>query len=136
MRGQHQDQSTSKNYPNADFAGRLAIHAQTLAKHIMFDGKAARGMEVETGGSVYRVAAKREIILSCGATQTPQLMMVSGFGDKQLLSKRNIMIVHDLPGVGQNLQDHPRLGLSFAVNIDTAAKVIKNPSRMLDAVVQ
>lgn len=134
MHGKRQERSTSTEYLKGDFGGRLAIHAQTLAKRIIFDGKAARSVEVETEGSLYRINAKREVILSCGALQTPQLLMVSGVGEERLLSQYNIPLVHALPGVGQNLQDNPGFGLSFNVNIDTAVKIIKNPSLMLKAV--
>jgi choline dehydrogenase-like flavoprotein len=53
-----------------------------------------------------RVSARREIIVSCGALQTPQLLMLSGIGDAAHLSERGIGVLHNLPGVGRNLQDH------------------------------
>lgn len=123
-------------YLNGNFGGRLAIHAQTFAKRIIFDDKTARSVEVETDASTYRIHAKREVILSCGAFQTPQLLMVSGVGESRLLSEHNIPIVHALPGVGQNLQDNPGFGLSFNVNVDTAVEIIKSPTRMLAAINQ
>lgn len=136
LHGKRQERSTSAEYLKGDFDGRLAIHAHTFAKRIIFDGKAARSVQVETGTLLYRINARREVILSCGAFQTPQLLMVSGVGEKRFLSTNDIPLVHALPGVGQNLQDNPGFGLSFSVNIDTAAKIIKNPSRMLAAINQ
>lgn len=136
IHGKRQERSTSTEYLKADFGGRLAIHTQTFAKRIVFDGKAARSVEVETAALPYRINARREVILSCGALQTPQLLMVSGIGEKRLLSEHNIPLVHALPGVGRNLQDNPGFGLSFNVNIDTAIKIIKTPSRMLTAINQ
>lgn len=132
--GQSQERSTSIDYLRPDLDDRLAIHAQTLAKRIVFKGKKARGVEVETGGTNYSINARREVILSCGAFQTPQLLMVSGIGDGQQLSALNITVVKDLPGVGKNLQDNPGFGLSFPVKVDTAVKVIRNSSRLLSAI--
>lgn len=136
LHGKRQERSTSVEYLKGGFGGRLAIHAQTLAKRIIFDGKAARSVQVETGTLLYQINARREVILSCGSLQTPQLLMVSGVGEKRLLSANGIPLIHALPGVGQNLQDNPGFGLSFSVNIDTAAKIIKSPSRMLAAMNQ
>lgn len=134
MDGRNQERSTSIDYLKLDLNGRLAIHPQTMANRIVFEGKQARGVEVETGGTRYNISARRDVILSCGALQTPQLLMVSGIGDRRLLSALNIPVVNDLPGVGQNLQDNPGFGLSFAVNVDTAVKVIRNTTRLLSAI--
>ena len=54
-----------------------------------------------------QIRARREVILASGAFQSPQLLMLSGVGDSAALGKHGIASVHHLPGVGQNLQDHP-----------------------------
>jgi choline dehydrogenase-like flavoprotein len=87
---------------------RPNLHVVTgaTARRILFrDGRAA-GAEYQRGDKVERVTAAREIIVSCGALQTPQLLMLSGIGDAAHLSQRGIDLVQDLPGVGRNLQDH------------------------------
>lgn len=84
--GKRQERSTSTEYLNGDFGGRLAIHPPTLAKRIIFDRKAARSVEVETDALVYRINARQEVILAYGALQTPQLLMVIGVGGKRLSS--------------------------------------------------
>ncbi len=70
-------------------------------------GKKAIGVEYKKGNQVYRVNATREILLSAGALQSPQILMLSGVGDASDLEKHNIPVVHHLAGVGKNLQDHP-----------------------------
>ncbi|HIN05864.1 MAG TPA: choline dehydrogenase, partial [Dehalococcoidia bacterium] len=58
------------------------------------------------GGGVLNFNASREVILSAGAIGSPQILQVSGIGPGQLLSSKGIRVIHDLPGVGENLQDH------------------------------
>ena len=70
----------------------------------------AYGVEFRAGGIPLKVMANREIILSAGAIQSPQLLMLSGIGPKDHLKEVGIPVVHDSPGVGQNLQDHPAIG--------------------------
>ena len=67
-------------------------------------------MKFRAGGIPLKVMANREIILSAGAIQSPQLLMLSGIGPKDHLKEVGIPVVHDSPGVGQNLQDHPAIG--------------------------
>ena len=64
------------------------------------------GMEAESGGEVFTVEGN-EIIVSSGAIASPQLLMLSGVGPREHLESLGIQVVHDLPGVGQNLRDHP-----------------------------
>ena len=67
-------------------------------------------------GKRYRVSAKKEIIMSAGAINTPQLLMLSGLGDPATLKKFGIKALVDLPDIGQNLQDHTLLPNQFEVN--------------------
>lgn len=80
-----------------------------------FGTKRALGVEFAASASAPRVhvTARREVILSAGAVGSPQILQLSGFGDKNLLKKHNITLVKDLPGVGQNLQDHLSGAVSF-----------------------
>lgn len=85
----------------------LSVQTDALTQRILFDGKRAIGVEYKQGGKTITVHARKEVILSAGAFQSPQLLMLSGVGDAKELQKHNIPLVHHLPGVGQNLQDHP-----------------------------
>ena len=74
-------------------------------------------MEVASGGERFTVEAE-EIILSSGAIASPQLLMLSGVGPRSELEKLGIPVVHELPGIGQNLRDHPNVRLSLQVKDD------------------
>ena len=82
----------------------VITHAQVA--RIGFEGKVAQGVHFKQDGSARYVAAKREVILSAGAFGSPQILMLSGVGDAKALASQGIPLLHDLPGVGQNLQDH------------------------------
>ncbi len=84
----------------------LAIITNALATRIVFDGKRAVGVRYTQDGTERVVRAQREVLLAAGALQSPQLLMVSGVGPAQQLAQHGINVVADLPGVGQNLQDH------------------------------
>jgi len=73
---------------------------------ILMEGKRAVGVEYSQGGKIKRLEAGREVLLSAGALQSPQILMLSGIGPAQHLQRHGIDVVHDAPGVGQNLQDH------------------------------
>uniref|UniRef100_A0A0B7JVM3 Glucose-methanol-choline oxidoreductase N-terminal domain-containing protein n=1 Tax=Bionectria ochroleuca TaxID=29856 RepID=A0A0B7JVM3_BIOOC len=109
----------------------LKVFTQTLAKKILFDcNKKAHGVQVSTNGLGYTLKAKKEVIISGGAFQSPQILMVSGVGPKDQLEKFNINVVADLPGVGQNLWDHVLFGPTFEINglVDTLSGAINDPA--------
>jgi len=74
----------------------------------------ASGVEYEVGGEVRLAKATREVVLAGGAYNSPQLLMLSGIGPAAHLADRGIPVIHDLPGVGRNLAEHPRVPLEFA----------------------
>jgi choline dehydrogenase-like flavoprotein len=85
--------------------------------------KRAYGVEFQRDGRRYSVLAKKEVILSGGAINTPQLLMLSGIGPREHLENVGVLVIQDLPGVGQNLQEHVAMcGLTFIVN-DTVSIV-------------
>ncbi len=84
-----------------------------VRKVVIKDGKAV-GVEAESGGEVFHVAADR-VVLSAGAIRSPQLLMLSGIGAKDQLQKFGIPIVRELPGVGQNLMNHLSAQMTFKV---------------------
>jgi choline dehydrogenase len=84
----------------------LAVEVRAHAARIRFDGKRAVSVEYRRDGMVQTARARREIILSAGAINSPQLLQLSGVGDATLLKSHGIDVVHDSPAVGRNLQDH------------------------------
>tara|TARA_A100001391_G_scaffold162889_1_gene121941 strand:+ start:10796 stop:12502 length:1707 start_codon:yes stop_codon:yes gene_type:complete len=84
----------------------LDIQTHALTTRVIMEGKKAEGVEYLQGGRTRRVGARREVILSASAFNSPKLLMLSGIGPAQHLKSHGIEVVHDLPGVGQNLQDH------------------------------
>ena len=75
------------------------------------------GLEVKSGGETFTVEADN-IILSGGAIASPQILMLSGVGPADHIAEHGIDLVHDLPGVGRNLRDHPILPISFKTKPD------------------
>lgn len=95
----------------------LHILPNALVTKILFKNKAAIGVEYEYNKQMYTVTSQKEVIVSAGAVQSPQLLMVSGIGPKETLAKFKIPIVQALPGVGQNLINHMSFhGLIFNVD--------------------
>ncbi|QYS92611.1 GMC oxidoreductase [Trichoderma simmonsii] len=95
-------------------APSLTVYSKTMAQKIVFDGsKTARGVNVKANGVSFTLFANKEVILSAGAFQSPQLLMVSGVGPADVLEQHNIPVVADLPGVGQNLQDNPAVFVGY-----------------------
>ncbi len=84
----------------------LQVQCEALVQRIVFSGKRAEGVEYQKGGVSHRVTARKEVILSGGSFNSPHLLMLSGVGDKDELQQHGIPLVHDLPGVGKNLQEH------------------------------
>jgi choline dehydrogenase-like flavoprotein len=93
--------------PHLASRANLTVITGARARRILFAGKRASGVEFRQGGEIHTFHARREIILSAGALQSPQLLMLSGVGAGAELQKFGIPVIHDLPGVGKNLQDHP-----------------------------
>ncbi|HEY0418627.1 MAG TPA: choline dehydrogenase, partial [Acetobacteraceae bacterium] len=87
----------------------LSVTVGALCTRVLFEGKRAVGVEYSDRTGLRRVRADREVILSGGAINSPQLLMLSGIGDAAELRRLGIDMVANLPGVGQNLQDHLEL---------------------------
>jgi choline dehydrogenase-like flavoprotein len=84
----------------------LELRTGALARRILFDGRRAIGAEFLERGRAGRVLADREVILSAGSYNSPKLLMLSGIGPRDKLSAAGIDVFHELPGVGENLQEH------------------------------
>lgn len=89
----------------------LTIATGALATRILLEGRRAVGIAYEQGGQGKEARASREVILSGGAINSPQLLMLSGIGPAEELARHGIDVVHALPGVGGNLQDHPDIAI-------------------------
>ena len=110
--------SMGTNYVNPNrHRLNLTIRPNVLVTRILFDGKRAAAVEVESGGQRITVQGE-EIILSAGAIQSPQLLMLSGVGPEEHLSSLGINVVQDLAGIGQNMKDHPGVGIRLRVKED------------------
>ena len=89
--------------------GRTNLRVETgaLTQRILFEGRRAVGVEYRQNGQLRTLLARREVLLCAGALQSPQLLQLSGVGNGADLQKLGIEVVHNLPGVGKNLHDHP-----------------------------
>ena len=87
----------------------LELVTHTLVEQVLLEHNAARGVRLNHRGERHSVQARREVILACGAIKSPQLLMLSGIGPAAELSKHDIPLRHELPGVGRNLQDHLKI---------------------------
>ena len=84
----------------------LTILTKAQARRVVMDAGRATGVEVRRLGQVQVIGAAREVILSAGAFGSPQLLLLSGIGPRDELAAHGLQVRHELPGVGQNLQDH------------------------------
>lgn len=93
----------------------LRVVTGANATRLVFEEGRARGVEYAQGGNRVRAVASREVLLCAGALQSPQLLQLSGVGPHSVLQQHGIQVVRDLPGVGENLQDHLQFRLMFRV---------------------
>lgn len=86
----------------------LTVITDAHVQNILIDkNKVATGVRYKTNGKKHNIFAKKEVLLSAGAFNSPQILMLSGVGPKEELAKHDIPLKHELAGVGENLQDHP-----------------------------
>ena len=104
--------STSRAYLRPVMSRKnLTVIMNAHVTRILFEGKRASGVEYKKSGNLNQVNAKREVVLSSGAVNSPQLLQLSGIGPESVLKEANVSVVHHSPAVGKNLQDH--LGVSY-----------------------
>ncbi len=92
----------------------LTVETLALATRVRFRGRRAVGVDYLRAGRLHRTVDAGLVVLSGGAINTPQLLQLSGVGDETLLRSHGIEVVHHLPGVGENLQDHLEVYLQYA----------------------
>lgn len=124
---QHRDSSQTSFLEHAMRTSDIKVYTQTMARKIEFSNNTATGVQVTTAGRNYTISATKEVILSAGAFQSPQLLMVSGVGSRSVLEQYGIPIVKDLPGVGQSMMDQIYFGVAHQVNIPTASRLQYDP---------
>ena len=91
----------------------LRVETEAQATRVVFTGRRATGVIYRQAGAELAVTARREVLLCAGAVQTPQLLQLSGVGPPALLAALGIPVVQELPGVGENLQDHLQARVIF-----------------------
>ncbi len=92
--------------PHLGRRANLQVLTGVLATRVLLEGRRAVGVELREGGALRPLLARREVILSAGALQSPQLLMLSGIGNGADLQAQGVAVTHHLPGVGQHLHDH------------------------------
>ena len=107
----------------------LKVITGALSQRIVLDGKRATGVEFLRDGSKQLVSARREVILSAGPIASPHLLQLSGIGPGAVLQQAGIDVVHDLPGVGENLQDHLEFYFQFRCQQPITLNAELNPWR-------
>ena len=124
--------SSAKAFLNpAKSRKNLTVYTESQVTRILFEERRAFGVELKKGGprgQTGKIYARKEIILSGGAINSPQLLQLSGIGSTNLLKELGIPVVHNLPGVGENLRDHyaPRF-TARVKNIDTINEKARGP---------
>jgi choline dehydrogenase len=93
----------------------ITAEVKAFTRRILFDNNRAVGVEYEQGGIVKKAMANKEVILSGGSINSPQLLMLSGIGNADDLRKLDIPVVQNLPGVGENLQDHLEVYIQYEI---------------------
>jgi choline dehydrogenase len=104
----------------------LEVRTGVQVTRVLLEGGRVTGVEMLEGGTRRRVRAAREVVLTAGAVGTPQLLQLSGIGPGALLQQHGIPVLHDLPGVGENLQDHLQIRAVFAVEGVTTLNKLAN----------
>jgi choline dehydrogenase len=92
----------------------LTVLPNATVTRVVLEGKRAKGVEYRLGDATLReVRARREVVLSAGPLASPQLLELSGIGNSEILQQHGVPVAHHLPGVGENLRDHPNTRLTF-----------------------
>lgn len=138
-----EERSSSADYLKAALLSgkeNLKLYSHTLATKVVFDGNlTAKGVELQTSSygnsKTFRLNATKEVIISAGAFQSPQLLMVSGIGPRAQLEAHGIDVLVHRPGVGANMQDHLDFAPVWETSIENDVGGIADPS-IRDALVQ
>lgn len=106
----------------------LEVWTNAVATRVLFEGKRAVGVECSRDGVLVKAVARKEVVVSAGPIQSPKLLELSGIGRPDILAEQGIRVMHALPGVGENLADHPNVRLTFECSAPiTINDVLQNP---------
>lgn len=114
-RGQRCSTAAAYIHPNLN-RKNLTVLTNSHVERVLIDSGRATAVTFRQGNTIKTVTARKEIILSAGAYQSPQLLMLSGIGPTEELQRHGIEVKVDLPNVGQNLHDHPDMIIGYKVN--------------------
>ncbi|MEA2923372.1 MAG: choline dehydrogenase, partial [Alphaproteobacteria bacterium] len=106
----------------------LTIESGALAQRVVLERRRAVGLVYRKGTEERTVRARREVLLAAGAIQSPQLLELSGIGQREVLQRTGVDVVHELRGVGENLRDHLHVRISFETRLPvTLNTILRNP---------
>lgn len=111
----------------------LTIQPQAQARRLLLDGKRVTGVEYQTARGIVQAHAQAEVVLACGGVGSPHLLQVSGIGAREVLAQCGIAMQHELPGVGDNLQDHLQIRVAVRVK---GARTLNEASHSLPSKVK
>ncbi|MBJ6135201.1 choline dehydrogenase [Ochrobactrum sp. Q0168] len=115
----------------------LRVITKAETQRIVFEGKRAVGVIFERGGKQIFVRARREVVISAGSINSPKLLLLSGIGPAAQLRQLGIDVVHDLPGVGENLQDHYGALVTYKSRLPvTVNDIMMSPAKQLQVGLQ
>lgn len=109
LRGRWRDSAATAFLKPAMSRPNLTVKLHARVTGLTFDKQRVRGVTYRKNGQDHVVTAETEVILCCGAVQTPQLLQLSGIGPSEVLQQQGIKVRHDAPDVGENLQDHVQM---------------------------
>lgn len=107
--------------------GNLTIIDEAPASSLVLDGKRVTGVRYRRDGEAQTVTADK-VVLSAGVYHSPQIMMLSGIGPSAELKRIGIAVAHDMPGIGENYQDHPMLSMTFKANLANQKPLMRGRS--------
>jgi len=114
----------------------LSVVTDAHATKLVLDGLRAVGVTYRAGSTTHEATARREVLVSGGSINSPQLLMLSGIGPAGELARHGIDVVLDVPGVGQNLQDHLALPVIFTVGSNPTLLNAEKPAQLAKFLLQ
>lgn len=115
----------------------LVVRTEALVRRVLFEGSRCVGVEYDWKGARHKVFAYREVVLSAGSIQSPQLLELSGIGSPKQLSELGIKPFHDLPAVGENVIDHLQVRCAYRSSVpETINDIMRNPIYKMGAGLQ